>query len=70
MKVGVLCCSFLLLFMFSVVMIGRWSEESAVMVFHVVAFVMLFCTMVMSGEVGCWFFAMGILVGWFVFIVV
>ena len=48
------------------ILIGRWSEESAVIVFHVARLVYVLCVSVMSGEDGCWFVAVGSLVGVFV----
>ena len=49
--------------MLSVMMIGRWSEESAVMVLQEVWLVSLCFVIEMSGEEGCWLFAVGSLVG-------
>lgn len=52
---------------FIVIMIGIWSEESAVMVCQVVNLAKLEEIVVMSGDVGCWFLFPGILVGVFWF---
>lgn len=46
--------------------IGRWSDESASSVVHVVSWNKLLEISVMSGEVGCWFLAGGFRVGVFV----
>ena len=43
---------------------GRWSEESLVVVVQEVLGWRLFEMVVMSGEVGCWFGLFGSLVGW------
>ena len=44
-------------------MIGRWSDDIEVIVFHVVLLNRLFVTVVMSGEVGCCRLLLGSLVG-------
>ena len=52
---------------FIVVMIGRWSEWSSVMVFQFVCLCSESCIVVMSGDVFCCLGLLGTLVGVFVF---
>ena len=49
------CCSVYLVFVFSVVNMGRWSELSVCFVCQVVD--------AMSGDVSCWCVVLGTLVG-------
>ena len=49
--------------MLMVIVIGRWSEDRSLVVFHVVFWNRLFVIVVMSGEVGCWLGLLGTLVG-------
>ena len=60
----------MLLFVCIVVSIGRWSDDRAWMVCHVVWRIRFAGTAVMSGDVCCWFLFEGILVGVSVFSVV
>lgn len=53
----------------SVILMGRWSEDSAVIGCHVVFGAVWLRAKVMSGEEGCWFSAVGCRVGVFVLIV-
>ena len=58
-------CCLIFIFMLYVMMMGKWSELSAVVVFHVILLAILFVAVVMSGDVGCWS-ECGSLVGVFV----
>ena len=56
--------------MLKVVIIGKWSEYSAVSVFQVVSLSTELSIAVMSGDIGCWCGLAGSLVGVFVFKVI
>ena len=49
------------------IIMGRWSDDSLVVVFHEVRLARFEDMMEMSGEVFCWFLLEGILVGVLVF---
>ena len=48
------CCSLKLVLVLYVMCMGRWSEFSAVRVFHVILFASVQGAVVMSGDVDCW----------------
>ena len=54
-------------FSFSVILIGKWSDDNALRVCQVVFLFMLLDTVVMCGDVFCSSFVMGCLVCVFVF---
>ena len=59
-----LCClSLNLALVFIVMIIGRWSEFSSVVVFQVVCLDSVSWVVVISGDVFCWSLLLGILVG-------
>ena len=51
------------MFVFILVRIGMWSDDSAVTVFHVVFWYKLLAIVVISGDVCCWFAFVGMRVG-------